>query len=183
MTFRLNNRGRYIFGVRAVDEAGAVEPFLDLGRNVFRFQSLSSAGFPKLHVQEATAGVFDFRGGTGALEAEVPAGAPLRFTWTASAEDYGGVIEGFSYGFDLVDLEREGPNSGWSGWGDLAGISPPPVFREPGIHTLYVRARDTSGAITLGALTLKILDFSMDREVLLIDDSADRTVNPTDVQA
>jgi hypothetical protein len=182
VTFQLNNRGRYIFAVRAVDEAGAVEPFLDLGRNVFRFQSLSSAGFPKLHIEEATAGVFDFRGTTGVLEAEAPAGAPLRFSWTASAEDYGGVVEGFSYGFDLVDLEREGPSSGWSGWGKLTSISPPPVFREPGIHTLYVRVRDTGGAITLGALTLKILDFSMDREVLLIDDSADRSVNPTDSQ-
>jgi hypothetical protein len=82
VTFQLNNRGRYVFGVRAVDEAGAVEPFLDLGRNAFRFQALSSAGFPKLHVQEATAGAFDFRGTTGALAAEAPAGAPLRFTWT-----------------------------------------------------------------------------------------------------
>ena len=178
-TFHLNNRGRYLFGVRAVDEAGAVEPYLDLGRNAFRMQALGSAGMPRLRIREATAGVFDFRGTTGALEAEVPAGAPLRFTWSASAEEYGGVIEGFSYGFDIADLEREGPASGWSGWGMTTGIYPSRVFREPGIHTLYVRARDESGAMTIGTLVLKVLDFPMDREALLIDDSSAPTAIPT----
>ncbi len=174
--------GSYLFGVRAVDEAGAVEPFLEFGRNVFRFQALAGSGNPYLTLTEPSLGTFLFRGAGTAFTVEVPVGAKLRFTWTGNADDYGGTIEGYSWGLDIPDLEREGPNSGWSGWGQIKSNIQPIVFTKPGIHVLYVRARDLSGKIAMATLIMKVLDFSLDREVLLVDDSRETTY-PEDDQS
>ncbi len=173
-TFYLNTKDRYLFGVRAVDVAGAVEPFLDYGRNAFKFQSFAGGGNPRLIVSEPSLGTFEFRGSGTAYDVEVPMGAPLRFTWSASAEDYGGTIEGFSYGVDIPDLDREGPSSGWSGWGMFFANFQPIVFRTSGVHVVYVRVRDVSGSVSLAILIINVLEFPLDREVLLVDDSLDR---------
>lgn len=178
-TFYLNTKDRYVFGVRAVDVAGAVEPFLDYGRNAFKFQSLAGSGNPRLTVSEPSLGTFEYRGSGTTYEVEAPMGAPLRFTWSASAEDYGGTIEGFSYGVDIPDLDREGPSSGWSGWGMFFANFQPIVFRTSGVHVFYVRARDVSGSVSLAVLIVNVLEFPMDRDLLLVDDSLDRSL-PTD---
>jgi hypothetical protein len=180
-TFYLNTKDRYLFGVRAVDVAGAVEPFLDYGRNAFKFQSFAGGGNPRLIVSEPSLGTFEYRGSGTTYEVEVPMGAQLRFSWSASAEDYGGTIEGYSYGVDIPDLDREGPTSGWSGWGMFYANFQPIVFRTPGVHVVYVRARDVSGSVTLAVLIINVLEFPLDREVLLVDDSLDRSY-PTDVE-
>ncbi len=173
-TFFLKVPGSYIFGVRAVDVAGATEPFLEMGRNVFKFQTLSSNGSPELTLIEPSLGTNTYKGIAAPYEVEVPVGADLHFTWSASAESYGGTIEGYSWGIDIPDLDREGPDSGWSGWGKITS-APTITFERAGIHVLYVRARDLSGTITLGTLILDVLDFPLDREVLWVDDTRDQT--------
>ncbi len=175
-TFFLNTGSRYVFGVRAVDVAGAVEPFLDYGRNAFRFQSLNGSGTPTLTVSEPSLGSFNFNGSGTLVNKEVPVGAKLRFRWTATAEAYGGLIDGYSWGVDVPDLDREGPNSGWSGWGLLAGNFTPIAFDQPGVHVFYVRARDLNGTITLATIILEVIDFPLDKDLLLIDDYFDDTI-------
>ena len=180
-TFFLGVPGQYVFGVRAVDVAGAVEPFLEFGRNAFKFQTFAKAGSPALTIREPSLGTYVFTGIGAPREVEVPVGAKLRFTWSASAEAYGGGIDGYSWGLDIPDLDREGPDSGWSGWGQILGNFQPIVFTKSGIRVLYVRARDISGTVTLGTLIMNVLDFPLDREALWVDDSRDKTY-PNDTQ-
>ena len=168
-TFQLAAGAQYIFGVRAVDLAGAEEPFLEFGRNVFKFQSFADGGRPTLQICEPAFGCFDFRGIGKPEEVEVPTGKILRFTWSASAEAYGGEIDGYSWGYDIPDLERP---EGWSTWGDIT-ISDPRSFRNPGVHVFYARTRDESGTLALGAVILNVIRFSFEREVLWIDDAKD----------
>jgi hypothetical protein len=187
VTLLLATPGSYVFGVRAVDLVGAEEPFLDFGRNAFKFQALPQAGFPQLKITEAALGPFPnstesfFRGSGRVEETEVPVGQRLRFTWVASAEDYGGRIEAYSWGIDIPDLDREGPNSGWSGWGPITGNFETVVFPSAGVHVLYVRARDMAGAITLGTIVMKVVEFPLDRDILYVDDTLD-DIWPNDTQ-
>lgn len=173
--------GWYIFGVRAVDIAGAVEPVLSLGENCFKFQAFPQGGKPDLTICEPSIGCVTFRGIGEPKEVEVPAGRKLRFTWTATAESYGGTIEAFSWGLDIPDITAEGPESGWSGWGPINGPLTPIIFPSEGTHVLYVRVRDVAGSITLAQLVLHVIEFSFDREVLLVDDCFDN-LGPNDAE-
>ena len=181
-TFFLTLGHSYIFGLRAVDVAGGVQPYLEFSKNVFKFQTSDIAGFPRLTVSEPSLGDFTYLGLDKSYEVEVPVGARLRFTWKASAEDYGGRIDGYSWGVDVADLDREGPGSGWSGWSRLTGNFRPVVFDNPGVHVLLVRARDASGVVTLATLVMNVLDFPLDKQLLLVDD--ERSAAPeTEVDA
>jgi hypothetical protein len=168
--------GQYVFGLRAVDEAGAVEPFLDWQRkdgpgNAFRFTATKNGGVPEITITEQTLGSFSFRSTFSPFgTVETAARAPLKFRWNASAESYGGRILSYSWGVDIPDVERDGPGSGWSPWGNTVTTPTPLVFPTPGYHTFYVRALDTGGHMTLASLNLEVFDTPLNREVLIVDD-------------
>jgi len=178
--------GSYLFAVRAVDMAGSVEPFLEYIRadgkpgNVIAFQALAGAGKPELTVSEPSLGRVIARG-QRAYEFQVPLGQPLRFRWSATAETYGGTIEGFNYGVDLPDLTKEGPGSGWVGWSTFPGNIEPIRFTQAGVHVVYIRARDVTGGETLMILICKVVEFDFDRPVLMVDDYKDG-VDPRDAE-
>ena len=171
----------YILGVRAVDENGGIEPWLELGRNTFKFQAFPAGGKPDLTIREPNIGSFDFRGMGLPKQAQVPAAKELYFTWTATAEAYGGLIDAYSWGLDIPFPELEGPGSGWSDWGPITAPPVPLIFPSEGTHTLYVRARDRIGSITTAQLVLQVLHFAFDREVLIVDDCFDN-LDPDDAQ-
>ena len=113
--------------MRAIDESGAIEPFLDRTRgadagNVLVFSSISSGGSPVLTVSEASLGTFSGRGG-GTFEFEIAVNQPLYFNWTAQARDYGGTITGFNYGSNIPNLDNEGPGSD-----GLGGLNSPAMW-------------------------------------------------------
>jgi hypothetical protein len=172
----LHTPAAYILGVRAVDVAGAVEPFLDLGRNVFKFQAFLSGGKPEVTLQTA-AGTFAFRGTAAPIEADFVAGLNLAVQVTCLAEQYGETCDGWRWGIDLVDLDSP---EGWSDWTTASNL-PETRFPAPGFHVFYLEARDAAGNTTQCKLILNILDAPFDREVLLVDDSFDN-VAPTDAQ-
>lgn len=179
-TFFLTAGKGYVFAVRAVDLAGAVEPRIiysgireDVG-NALRLQPLPTGGRPKLTVTEPSLGTV--RGPQAKVdEFEVPVNTELFFTWVGTAEEYGGTIEGYNWGIDIVDLDREGPGSGWQGWSTIERNLSPIIFREPGLHFLYVKVRDSSGITTLVTIALRAVDFPLTREILVIDDYRDLT--------
>ncbi len=181
-TFFLTEGDGYIFGVRAVDVANAVEPFLDGARNAFRFQSFHDAGSPTLTVREPALGSFSGNGSARPAEVKVPVGGKLRFNWSANAEEYGGAIDAYSWGFDIPDLDRDGPGSGWSGWGKTDRVPAPIIVDNVSTHVFYVRVRDTSGTITTVSILLHFVDFELDHKVLFVDDIRNLGgYEPTDV--
>jgi|GEM_PF-381584 len=171
--------GEYILGVRAVDENGAIDPFLAFGVDGFKFQAFPSGPKPDLIVYESLVGQKAFRGTPSPLNADVPANIELRFSWWASAERYGGEIESYSWGLDIPDPTVQGPESGWSPWGQITSPPEPMLFPSASTHTLYVRVRDVVGMITMAQLILHVIEFPFDREVLLVDDSFDN-LSPQD---
>ena len=64
--------GEYIFGVRAVDVAGAIEPVLAFGKNAFKFQAFPQGGKPDLTIREASIGAVHFRGQGAPQEVKCP---------------------------------------------------------------------------------------------------------------
>ena len=179
-TFNLATPAEYILGIRAVDENGGLDPFVTFGRNAFKFQAFPSGGEPDLTIYEPSFGHLSFRG-TQSKDADVPAAKELHFSWIASAERYGGQIESYSWGLDIPDPDIQGPESGWSEWGQITSPPVPIIFPSAGTHTLYVRARDVSGALTFAQLVLHVIEFPFDREILLVDDSFDN-LDPNDAQ-
>ena len=165
--------GEYIFGIRAVDDQGAIEPVLQLWRNVIRFQALSKGGKPTLCIEETDFAPICFRGFGGPQEVQVPAKRALNFTWQGIPDSVVGPILGYSWGLDLPDVSVEGPGSGWSGWGPSLYPVPAIKFNQPGIHVLYVRVKDISESVTMATLILNVIEFTFDREVLLVDDYLD----------
>ena len=79
---RLPIGGYYAFGVRAVDEAGAVEPSLDRSRNCIVFGVEFTDYHPMLTVTEPSLGTFVFPQDGTRWELSVPTGRPLRFCWS-----------------------------------------------------------------------------------------------------
>jgi len=171
--------GEYLFGIRAVDEQGAIEPILKLGRNVIRFQALSKGGKPTLCIHESDFAPICFRGFGGPQEVQVPAKRTLDFTWQGIPDSVVGPVQAYSWGLDLPDVSVEGPGSGWSAWGPSRFPVPAIRFGQPGIHVLYVRVKDISESITMATLILNVIEFTFDREVLLVDDYLDN-LNPRD---
>jgi hypothetical protein len=172
----LLDRTYYVFAIRAVDDAGAADPFLAWGRNAFAcFAGVNHS--PDLTVDERYLGGRAFTGG-GTLPSihsadggDVPQGAPLAFSWSASADAYGGVVDAYSWGFDIVDLDHD---SRWSPWGQYRS-APSYVAPTLGAHSLSVRVRDTAGGITIGTVFFNVLELPFDREVLYVDDYLDKT--------
>jgi len=163
----LQSGGQYLFGVRAVDEAGAEEPFLNLGRNVFRCQAFENAANPTLTL-DCLSGDYSFRGDGIPVQVQVPAGQDLQCEVTCTAEQYGETCADLRWGLDVVDLDTD---EGWTPWSTDFVLGP--ISVDAGVHVLYVEARDSLGHITLATLILDSVEFTFDREALWVDDSND----------
>ena len=171
----LAEQAQFIFGVRAVDETGAVEPFLDQGRNVIKFQALKSGGLPILWVAAEGIGAHTARGLDNPVQLLFTTNADLICSISCNTERYGGLCDTWRWGVDLIDLDQP---EGWSAW-TTNPILPPIRFEHPGIHVLYIEARDHIGNISRVTLVLDVIELTFDRDVLFVDDSFDDTF-PTD---
>jgi hypothetical protein len=176
VTINLPLVSEHIFAVRAVDTGGTAEPYIEWGRNALRMQVFNE-------VPQLTIRLFDlviYPGpyspyGEPKPENAVAAGVPFRLTWSAMTRQCS--LDGYSWGLDLVSTDEM--DRGWSTWG--RDTESPILSLMPGIHTFSVRARDAAGSIGLATVTLNVLVFGPDREVLLVDDSLDN-VSPNDAE-
>ncbi len=165
-TFPLAPGDKYAVGIRAVDVAGAVEPFLDLGRNAILFEASSEAPSPVVTISEPTLGTFTFPGAAKPGPEVTSARIPLRFTVSCSAEEYGGDCDAMRWGLDIADLDR---SESWSDWKPV-GALPPLTLPDVGTQVLYFQVRDTQGGVTTPYLLLHLTDTPMDRAALFVDD-------------
>ncbi len=173
----------YLFGVRALDQAGAIEPRMRSAAapgptNILRIRARVEGGRPTLTVSSAVKST-DFPTADERKKTfQIPASTNVTFTWVADAGQYGGRIVGYSYGLDLTDLEFANP-----GWSPESATLRRIVLRfdlRPGAraeeHILYVRARDDVGSEMIADIYLIVVPLSLERDVLYVDDfGGDRT--------
>jgi hypothetical protein len=162
----LEMRRSHIFAVQAKDEAGAVTSIFDRKLNVRQF-IVSDTAVPFLTIAEPFLGGFQFIGGNLRPEKrELPPGVELNFRWHADASWYGGEIVCYQWGWDVADLND--PND-WASDCSPFNLTCTQTWYS-GVHTLFVQVTDNSGAVTLGQVEIDIVPFSMDRNLLWVDD-------------
>jgi hypothetical protein len=162
------------FGVRAIDEAGAVEPRLRMNYNVIFFKTLATFGSPELRVYEGSS-QFNFPENGMVWERQAAINKPITFGWVGDASVYGGTISGYQWGCDIEDLED--PEQWETGW-SAEIVSATVLFDKPGVHYFYVRVKDYADTEQLGIVMLDVIDFVFDRDILYVDDYFDGS--PTD---
>lgn len=157
----------YFFAVQAKDEAGAVTSIFDSHANFRRFIVSEAAG-PFLTVMETYLGTFRFIGmNFTPIKKDLPPGVPLNFHWKATAEDYGGRIVGYRYGWDIADVNNP---SDWPVSYSPFNLVAPERIVYSGTHTFFVEALDNAGTTTLAQFQINIIPFTMNRELLWVDD-------------
>ncbi len=163
--------GNYVFAIQAKDEAGAVTPVFDETLNLRRITVTRRNAGPVLTVfNEFTGMIQTTSPDAPVVIVDMPAGVPLQFRLSADASAYGGVVSGYRYGWDITDLSDP---SQWevdftpitSTWTLLPVRS---FFF--GTHTLVVEVVDNSGTTSRVTMRINMIQFAMNRDLLLIDD-------------
>ncbi len=157
----------HIFALMAKDDAGAVTAVFTKDRNVRQFLVSKKAG-PLLTVSEVYLGSYRFLGpDMNYVQSDLPPGVPLNFKWTATAEDYGGEIQSYRYGWDIQQLDDPAQ------WAVVAS----PFIKTAesktyysGVHRFLVEVVDNGQKITYGKIEVTIIPFSMERDLLWVDD-------------
>ncbi len=167
----------YIFGVRALDQAGAVEPRLRTPQspgatNTLRIRARESGGIPDLSVSSSVKTTTYPTADERKKTFQIPANSNVTFTWTADASRYGGRITGYSYGIDLLDPFGDDP-----GWSPESATQTRLTLRfdlpegsRTEEHILYIRARDDVGTTIIADVFLIVVPLTKERDVLYIDD-------------
>jgi hypothetical protein len=167
--------GYYIFAVQAKDEAGAVTPVFDWttpGKNNVALVIANGGGGPYVRLREPSLGAFGFQGPARAVQQFVVSGQLLSFRWSADADGYGGSIDAYRYGWDIVDPSLE--ESWEQGWSPSVRAATPRSFQS-GIHRFLLEVRDDLGSISRAEVDLEIHVPTRSRELLLVDDSVQPT--------
>ncbi len=164
---------QHIFAVQAKDEAGAVTAVFQKDENVKQFLVSWKQG-PLLAVNEPLLGGAQFLGtNLNPMLHQLPPGIPLDFSWTATADNYGGEIVGFRYGWDIQDLND--PDQ-WNGPFSPFTIRAKERILYAGVHMLFIEVMDDGGRITRGRIEIEIIQFTMDRNLFWVDDLASNEI-------
>ncbi len=172
----------YAFAVRAVDEAGAIEPLLERGRNLLAFSVTAEVSAPFVTVREPSMGVHSFPTDGDVWDVDVPANRPIYLRWTGSAAHYGSMAGSSNYGLNIPDPEDESLRDplglgGWVGWGNWDGNRMPLLFgNEDGgtVQTFYLYMRDISDAAASTrrcTIRMRVIAFTFERFALAVDDA------------
>ncbi|MBU1699634.1 MAG: hypothetical protein KJ970_16070 [Candidatus Eisenbacteria bacterium] len=172
----------YVFGIRAIDEAGAIEPFLEQARNYFRFEVTNEECQPIVTIRENRLGAFTFPSDGTVWKVEVPSKTPIRFRWEGDAAFCGSGPGNVNYSLDIEDPGDEYTNApngigGWIGWGLWDEIQTPLMFPDTdnGItHNFYVKMLDESNnprSVRFCWVQIKVIAFSFNRTALIVDDA------------
>jgi hypothetical protein len=171
--------GEYAFAIRALDEAGAITPVFDERENIRRVLVSDDILGPKVLVRNKYLGTVSGVGeNTPITIMDLPPGLPVLFDWEASSSFYDGTAVAYRYGWDIPNLED--PNAWAVDWtpfvyfddekGEVGtGRSKSSSF-EAGVHVFSLEVQDNSGYVTRMEIKLNIIRFSMQKNVLLVDD-------------
>jgi hypothetical protein len=154
--FRNVTPGPYVFALRAVDIAGATQKNLVHIVNIRQFSVTNRNPGPSLKIRSSVLVIplTDAAGPEDIVRKEIQIfeGEVISFSWTASADAYGGEIVGFTYALDDTTTAE---------WGSINILKDAVTFQPsklpPGIHYLYVRCLDDGGLITNAKIPLRIV--------------------------
>jgi hypothetical protein len=174
IALNLDDRRAYAISVRAIDEAGAVEPLLLLNANMLWVGARQRESFPDLTASSPVLGQRTWRGWSEDTETyEVPLGSLNEFTISGDASWYGGLITGFSFGWDLEDLDSDktDPNGdgAWTPW-SMSRTTIPARFLEYRDYFLYIRCKDDGDGMTLATIRFHVIEPIRTKNLCYIDD-------------
>jgi hypothetical protein len=141
--------GWYVFAIHGRDSTGNTNWVFDEEYNVRRI-SVSPLTGPLLTVTGDHIDPISYRGiKTIPTDIELVYSTPVSFCWTADARDYGGMIVGYRYGWDITDFDDP---SQWdvpfTPISDGEEQCSPAVIYDSGVHTFYVEVIDNSGILS-----------------------------------
>jgi len=163
--------GNYVFAIQAKDEAGAVTPVFDEIYNVRRILVSRRTTGPQLTVTNQFIGSIATAVETTPITIiDLPAGVPVQFRWSANADDYGGTVVGYRYGWDIADLsDPDQWDVDWTPFTTTSAVSIPKTYFF-GVHTFSIEVVDNSGSVSRIEVKVNIIQFTMARNLLLVDD-------------
>jgi hypothetical protein len=163
--------GNYVFAIQAKDEAGAVTPVFDERYNVRRILVSRRTTGPQLTVTNQFVGSIVTAVATTPITiVDLPAGVPVQFRWSATAEEYGGTVIGYRYGWDIADLtDPDQWDVDWTPFSTTSAVSLPKEYYF-GVHTFTIEVIDNSGSVSRIEVKINIVQFTMERNLLLVDD-------------
>lgn len=177
---------RYGFVVRAVDEAGAVEPDLDWDNwTIFAARDkniIVTLSEPSLGWHLFTAPEYE------TWDVAIAPKQRFRFQWTGDASNAGTDPGPTNYGFDVPDPDDDSFKAldamgGWIGWAPRSRMDRAVSFprSDEGLtHHFYLKMRDISGVEgteTRAHVALRVVRFSFHKKFLLVDDIWGRTTD------
>lgn len=163
--------GTYVFAIRAKDEAGAITPVLDELSNVRRVRVSRRTAGPLFVVRNAYMGqVITSSCNSPITILDLPSGIPIEFVLSARADHYGGTVSGYRYGWDIVDLED--PEQWETDFTPFVNADAKTTSRRFffGTHTLTTEVIDNSGFCSRVEVKVNIVQFTFERELLIVDD-------------
>jgi hypothetical protein len=169
-----------VFAVRAVDEAGAVEPVLERGDNWIMFHVLPIESRPTVTMTERSLGAHVFPTEGDVWEVEVPTNTPIRFQWEGDESTSRPPL--VNYALDIPDPHEDYPLDprgigGWIGWGRRYEVVIPfqfPDSENGQIHVFYLKMRDITeepSSEQLCTVVMKVVGFTFEKTALLVDDA------------
>jgi len=183
--------GFYLFAAQARDEAGAVSPVFDLSANVRRVVIGPRNSGPILIVTNPFIGTTQTASpNTPPVIVDLPAGVGMFFEFEASAEHYGGLVSGYRYGWDILDLnDDEQWEVDFTPFIGERAQSPARTFFF-GTHSFFVEVVDNSGFKSRIEVRINIVPFTMEKDLLFVDDwiegtscfAANGGTNPCDAE-
>jgi hypothetical protein len=173
----------YLFVIIGIDEAGAFNADFALSSNMLTFQ-VGFAGnlgpkitvFNEFYIYTMSTGGFAPNNPAAWQHLEIPAGTRVTFNWSATPPP-GADIEAYRWRVngDVADeTERTNETTDWYHWSQWAlsttscTIGP---FNTPEERTLYIEARDNSGLLSLLTIKLKPVVPTLDRPLLVVNDT------------
>ena len=122
-------------------------------------QAAWAADVPQLTVTEVELGTWDFLGDPPPIQLDIQPGEPLDFSWVGDASAYGGSIQDYRYGYNIVDPDID---DNWDQNWCSTCLSGPTRSFSSGVQLLRIEVRDVLGATTRSAIVLTVRPVAVD---------------------
>jgi len=159
--FRDDPRGKHTFSVLSIDEAGAVERFIEEPRNSRRWESVAAISGNLV----ISSNVMGSRSGVSETAGQIFAGTAVSFTWRGDASLYGGIILCYQYAYDQRQVF-----SGCDIGSTRFPADRPDFLPTIGSHALFVNAFDDAGQKIEATFPFVVFPVTTDKRILLVDD-------------